>query len=372
MRIVPLFLSGLAASILLSASAAAEGGPAVEATREIVSREMAARKIPGLQIAVVKNGAIVMEEAFGLANVEHRVAATVDTLFPINSATKSFTGVAVMQLVAEGKAKLDAPISAYVDDLPEAWRGIRVRQLLAHVSGLPNIIGPDGLIGTGGPEEAWALVKTRPIEAAPGERFAYNQTNYLLLSMMIERLRNSPFTDVIRDRQFRPAGMKRVAFGDTFDVIENSAGPYSYLRRVRGGGEIEGAALSRWVDDMPPILRAAGGINATAGDIARWIVALESGALLPKRRLAEMWSADALNDGRAGFYAKGWPIVGDGAHAAVTGIGGGRSAFFIYPRDGVAVVVLTNLVGGSPEQFIGDIAANFAPKLRPTKSETAR
>lgn len=110
---------------------------------------MEEQRIPGLQIAIVQDGRVTLSESYGLANVENRVPATNTTLFPLNSATKSFTGVAMMQLAEAGLVDLNAPVSRYLDDLPKAWRTVRVRRLLAHTSGLPDILDQQGLLGGG-------------------------------------------------------------------------------------------------------------------------------------------------------------------------------------------------------------------------------
>jgi len=114
--------------------------PATKNVETLLQREMLERRIPGLQIAVVRNGKIVLLRAFGIADLQHSVPVTNKTVFPIYSCTKAFTGVAVMQLVEQGKVDLAAPISRYLEGLPPSWQPITVRQLLTHVSGLPNIL----------------------------------------------------------------------------------------------------------------------------------------------------------------------------------------------------------------------------------------
>ena len=166
----------LAVSGLTPAMANPAAAPSVEQdanarTRAFIVEKMAAKRIPGMQIAVVRDGRIVLSEAYGVANIEHQVPVTHDTVFPINSATKSFTGVAAMQLVEAGKLDLEAPVSRYIDNLPAAWRPIRIRQLLAHTSGLPDIVGGKGMIGGGGEAEAWAAVKALPMDGKPGAGF---------------------------------------------------------------------------------------------------------------------------------------------------------------------------------------------------------
>jgi len=179
----------------------------------LVRREMRERRIPGAQVAVVQNQRIVMLKSFGIADIQHRVTTTDQTTFPIYSCTKAFTGVAIMQLVEEGKVDLNAPVSHYLAGLPESWQPVSVRQLLTHVSGLPNILAVLDPVNYGLPkgmseEQVWTKLKSMPISAAPGERFSYNQTNYALLGKIIDKLTGRPFVRTFIERQFRPAGMQ--------------------------------------------------------------------------------------------------------------------------------------------------------------------
>jgi CubicO group peptidase (beta-lactamase class C family) len=106
----------------------------------LLRREMQERRIPGLQVAVVHYGKVVLLRSFGIANIQNSVPVTNRSVFAINSCTKAFTGVAIMQLVEEGKIDLSSPVSRYLDGLPTAWQRVTIRQLLTHVSGLPNIL----------------------------------------------------------------------------------------------------------------------------------------------------------------------------------------------------------------------------------------
>lgn len=350
----------LAAIGLAVPVARASASPSSSRAVALVEQEMRDRRIPGLQFAVVKDGRIVVQRALGLANVEHRVPVRADTLFAINSATKSFTGVAMMQLVEAGKVDLQAPISRYLDDLPATWRAIRVRQLLAHTSGLPNIVDRGGLIGGGSEAEAWAKVMALPLEAPPGTRFAYNQTNYGLLARIIAKLTAMPFEQFFLRQQFAPARMVRTTFGDTFDVVPDAVTPYGFMRRVPGQPVLETSYLNRWSEDLPAGLRTGGGIQTNAQELARWIIALGDGKLLKDQAsLVQMWTAEPLAMGGASPWGAGWPVIRTSCHPAYAGIGGARSAFYVYPKDGLAVIVLTNLVGANPESFIDRIADIF-------------
>lgn len=328
-------------------------------TRRLIRQIMLEQRIPGLQVAVVRQGQIVLSEAYGLANVENGVRVSRDTRFPLNSATKAFTGVAIAQLAEQGRVDLDAPASRYLDGLPAAWQDVRVRQLLAHTSGLPDILDANGLLGGGSEAQAWTTVTARPLDAAPGQRFAYNQTNYVLLARIIAQQSGMPYDRYLATGQFSGARMARTTFGDSYDLIPDVATMYSLAPRATDAADMP-PRLSHWFYDMPPSLWAGGGILTTADDTARWLVALSEGHLLQDAARQRMWTAERLADGRAGPWAGGWPVLHASPDLQVAGIGGARSAFVVYPERGVAVVVLTNLVGANPQQFIPRIADFYA------------
>ncbi|MEO5935046.1 MAG: serine hydrolase domain-containing protein [Duganella sp.] len=329
--------------------------------RQSIQRTMKEQRIPGLQIAIIKDGQIVLSESYGLANVENRVPATRTTLFPINSATKTFTGVAMMQLVEAGLVDLDAPVSRYLDELPEAWRGIRIRQLLGHTSGLPDIVDQKGLIGGGSEQDAWRAVKKLPLEAPVGERFSYNQTNYGLLAQIIVKQEKIPYEQYLAKRQFAPANMPLSTFGDSYDLVSNAATIYSYSPRGTMAKD-DANRLSRWIYDIPYSLWAGGGIQTTADEVARWIIALSNGKLISPASVKKMWTPEKLNSGADGDWAAGWPVLQSSPSRQVAGIGGARAAFIVYPDEGLAIVVLTNLAGANPQRFIPQIAKFYQPR----------
>ncbi len=179
---------------------------------DLIRAEMTKRKIPGLQLAVVRDNEIIKIASYGLANIEDAVAVEDDTLLSINSVTKAFAGVAVMQLVEQGKLDISASISTYLPDLPVAWQGLNIKQLMSHTSGLPAILDPSGtvkLISDEGIDSSWALVQTLPNEFPEGSEFKYNQTNYVLIGQIIEHVSGQSFADFVNDHQLRKVGMKR-------------------------------------------------------------------------------------------------------------------------------------------------------------------
>ncbi len=340
----------------------------------LIQSEMLARGIPGLQLTIVQRGKIVLTGAYGKANIETADPVTEQTVFPINSISKAFAGVAAMQLVAAGKLDLDAPLATYLDALPASWRGITVRQILTHVSGLPEIVDDNLRLIDGAPDAAWAKVQELPVRFPAGSRFDYTQTNYVALGRIIEKVTGKPFSDFVRDRQLDIVGMRSTDFAGSAAAGPRVASLYTHLTLLTKGTETVGVERSKtpfarhepWTESLLP----AGGIRATATDLANWTIALQKLKLMDKHHLRQLWTPQPLNDGTyRGFdatingYALGWPIIRRPAHPAVTPTGGARAAIFIYPEDDLTVIVLTNLMGASPQKFIDKIAATYIPGL---------
>lgn len=336
-----------------------------------IQSQMQRRHIPALQIAIIRDGKILKNSTYGTANLENKIPATNESIFSINSITKAFVGVAVMQLAEEGKLKITDPLSLYLDSLPAAWQKLTLQQVLTHTSGLPDILDSDEqVMGHGEEAVALGLVKKLPMEFNPGDKFRYNQTGYVLLGKIITKLSGMPFTRFIEERQFKVSGMKLTRFGDSYDVIPNYAGAYTMTRQV-GDNFVRNNKPGIAYMQFPEFFRTAAGIQSTATDMADWIVALKSGKLLKQKSSIEtMWKPAILSNGKTGGfsqflngYALGWPTVGRAEHAAVAPVGGGRSALFVYPQDNFSIVVLTNLMGGNPEQFIDEIAGYYMPDM---------
>ena len=324
-------------------------------------KKMADKKIPGLQIAVIKNNKIIKTANYGIANLQDNIAVTDNTVFTINSMTKSFVGVAVMQLVEQGKLALADKASSYVSDLPDAWVDVTIKQLLTNTSGLPKIELGTSLISPKGDEASWDLVKTLPMIAKANSQFQYTSTNYLLLGKIITQVSGKAFTDFIAQNQLAKVGMKRTesaGFSHFQGVIQHQARGYTYYF---------GNELTTIQYEFPPFLRAAAGMSSNVKEIALWAMALQNGKLLSEpSSLKSLWSPAVLDNGKtAGFdrllngYALGWQVIDRAEHPAIASVGGDRSALVIYPEDDLAIVVITNLMGASPSSFIDEIAAFY-------------
>ncbi|WP_221444688.1 serine hydrolase domain-containing protein [Caulobacter sp. YL-Caulobacter] len=341
---------GLVVMALASGPALAAEDPVARADA-IVRWAISEQHIPGLQIAVVKDGKIVMSRAYGVADLAKQTPATPNTVFTINSITKAFTGVAAMREVEAGRLDLSKPIGSYVADLPEAWRGIEVRRLLSHNSGLPDFDDSEG-----DADAAWTVTLAKPIRFQPGQRFDYNQTNYALVQMAINGLRQRPRDATLAAEQFAIAGMTHSGFGDTRDKDPNRVTSYGYRQDAPDDPKIRTEIFS-------PLHRAAAGMNSTATDMARFLIALQDDKLLKPATRATMWTPVAFNSGKKGQWGMGWLVLDRPDRRVVGMTGGSRSAMYLYPDDKVGVVILTNLAGSTPEDLVDEIAQGFIPGM---------
>lgn len=334
----------------------------------LIRREMEERRIPGLQVAVVQRGQLVLLKSYGMANVQDAVPATNRSIFAINSCTKAFTGVSIMQLVEEGKVDISAPVSRYLDGLPAAWQPVTIRQLLTHVSGLPDInqiLGSEtgSLADLRTEEAAWAKIQTLPMDFPTGEQFSYNQTNYILLGKIIDKFTRKPFAQVFRERQFQVAGMPNTVFADSRDVVPHMAQQYRYVANLDGKALGEKRLVNTYAE-FSPFRRTASGLNSTAEDVAHWLIALQGGKLFKtKTALTTIWTAGTYNNGSPTQWALGWVTKPRPKHRTILITGGGRSAITVYPDDDLAIVVLTNLSGAYPEEFMDELAGYYNPEI---------
>ncbi|WP_343675122.1 serine hydrolase domain-containing protein [Chitinophaga sp.] len=330
-----------------------------------IQNQMQQRRIPGLQLAIVKKGEIIKTGNYGLANLQDSIAVNDKTVFTINSITKAFVGVAIVQLMEAGKLQLEAPIATYLKDLPDTWKAITVQQLLSHTSGIPDIVNEEeSVLINDDPEKAWEMVLQQPNEFKAGEKFSYNQTNYLLLGRIINHLSGMSFQEFITREQLEKVGMPKTivsGFGATKAIIPHSAASYQYRKGV----------LSNMFFSFPPFLQTAAGMSSTATELARWVIALQNMELLKQSSsLKALWTPAVLNNGETGGFSRllngygaGWPVIVRTDHPAVAPVGGNRSAIFVYPKDDLSIIILTNLSGAFPDGFIDELAGFFIPDM---------
>ncbi|HEX7955928.1 MAG TPA: serine hydrolase domain-containing protein [Pyrinomonadaceae bacterium] len=369
----------LTAALLFVAPTISAGGagfrlPTARELDAYVRGEMRRRRVPGLSLAVLRGGRVVERRGYGLASVELGVAAGPETVYQLASATKVFTGAAVMLLAQEGRLALEDPVTKILPQLPPAWGRVTVRHCLTHTSGLPDAVLSDDTDEVVAPTRPEALAKLAalPFLFEPGERWEYNQTGYVLLGMMVEKLSGLAFEKFLARRFFRPLGMSRTSFGDSSAVVAGRATLYTrYV--LDGGGKLSDAPDRRVRTtrfSYPAYLHPGAGLNSTVGDMARWDAALTGGRVLGRRWLEEMWTAARLRDGRAFRfdgstlgYGAGWMVDDAPGHRSAGHSGGDAAAYIHYIDDRLTVVVLTNCQGAGPEEIAGGVAALYVPAL---------
>jgi len=350
------------AIILLAASGvnAAPDAPAIDAYLRAQRERL---NIPGLSLVVAKDGRIVYENHSGLANIELGVPVTADTVFQIQSITKTFTATAVMMLVEEGKLSLDDPIGQHLEGTPQSWEPITLRHLLSHTSGIKDFINePTASLRLDVSEqEGFEATAPRPLNFTPGEKYAYSNTNYHLLAMVIRKVTGQFYGDFLAERIFKPLGMDHTRVQDLAAVIPGRAAGYVWDADKLSNGEYVTQSILSY---------GGGGILSTAEDLAKWDAALRSEKLLTKATLQQMWTPATFNDGRKSTYGLGWGVNQFNGHRYVQHSGSHMTGFqsFIrrYLDDGLTVIVLINQVGrAEPGKIAARVAGMFDPALAP-------
>lgn len=347
---------------LASSSAAQAPENVSEAVDRYLAAEMQQRRIPGLALAVVKDGAVIKAQGYGFADLEHDVRVTPDTRFCIASVDKQFTATLVMMLAEEGKLGLDDPIRKHIPKAPPAWRAIRIRHLLTHTSGLRNDFLPlhRGVELTDyTTQQIFAHAFTLPLDFRPGTRWNYSDLGYLTLCLLVETVAGKPYHDVLRERILAPLGMDGVVVWKQKEIIKHRASGYAiedgklvHNRRV--------AEFELWDD-----------LLLSVGDLAKWDAALYTEKLLKKSSLDQMWTPATLNDastvhmrGLFRSYGFGWMLDTFRGHRVIVHTGYTGVCIWRFPDDRTTVIVLTNLDGPSgsnPISLAHAVAGLYVP-----------
>ena len=305
---------------------------------DYLKEQMRKNHIPGLAVAVVRDGKIEKIKGYGVANLEWQSPVAPDTAFQIASSTKPLTGTALMLLVEEGKLALDDPVSKYLPDAPAAWQSITVRHLATHSSGISNRVPakPEANI-----EEYVKAAFAVPLDYTPGEKSAYGFADFVVLTHIIEKVSGQTYTDFLKAKLLAPLGMRRTAFDFTAE-----GGP------IRSANVIKNrATVYRWENNdfrsywfyYPVRGYSAGGIYSTAEDLAKFVAAFDEGKFLSAKTTGQMWSQDKLADGSLNGFGVGW-VVGTHGGRRVVGHSGGPALADIqrFPDEKLSVVVIQN------------------------------
>lgn len=329
---------------------------------DLLSAEISKHHLPAISVAVVHQGKLVKTAAAGQADLENHVPATPQSVFQIQSITKTFTATAILMLVDEGRLRLVDPVSKHLEGTPDAWKDITLRHLLDHTSGIKDFINePTASLRLDvSEEEVFRATTPRPLNFTPGSRYAYSNSNYHLLAMILRKLTGKFYGDVLHERVFQPLGLNQTRIFSHSALVPGRASGYFWT----------GSEFRRGDFVAEPILAyGGGGILSTAPDLATWASALLDGRLLEPETLAAAWTPATLSDGRRSSYGLGWGLGEVAGHREISHTGahmtGFSSSLSLYPEDHLAVVVLLNRRGANPGLIARKIAGLYVPALAP-------
>jgi CubicO group peptidase (beta-lactamase class C family) len=303
---------------------------------------------PGAAIIVRRAGKTIFRKGYGLANLELGVKVEPDMAFRLGSITKQFTGTAILMLAEQGKLALQDEIGKYIPDFPTAGGKVTIEHLLTHTSGIKSYTNMEEWLQMWRkdmtPAEIIAMSKDKPFEFAPGERWNYNNSGYVMLGAIIEKVSGKSYEAFIRENIFEPLGMKSSGYDRTERVIQ---------RRVSGyQKDNDGFINAPFLSMTQPY--AAGALYSSVDDLAIWNDAVFAGKLLKKEWLDRAFTPFRMTNGESTGYGCGWCISELRGHRSFEH-GGGINGFTSYalalPDDGIYIALLTNsaIEGREPE-----------------------
>ncbi len=300
----------------------------------------------GCAALVAMNGQVIYRKAFGMADLELNVPMQPEMVFRIGSITKQFTAIAILQLMEQGKLSLQDEITRFIPDYPMQGHSITVEHLLTHTSGIKsytNVPEFQKFIRTDmKSEEVIDLIKSKPMEFAPGTKWNYNNSGYFLLGYIIEKVSGKTYQEYLQENFFSPLGMTSSCYGNDTEIIKWRASGYQPGK--------EGAVNSDFMSMLLPY--AAGSIMSTVDDLYKWNRAVHSYKLVKKETLDMAHTAYKLKDGKSTGYGYGWSLSELQGNPTIEhggGINGYLTSSVYLPDEDVFVALFSNSNGKAPE-----------------------
>lgn len=318
-----------------------------DSTDFIVQKIMKDQKITGLSLAIIKNGKPIVNKGYGLANVEHNVPVTAETVIRLGSVSKQFFTTAILKLQEEGKLSIEDSVHTFFPDAPETWRPIRIKHLMSHTSGLKRespaydnhkMISDLEII-----KAAYPL----PLDFKTGEKYQYCNLAYYMLAQIITQISSMPWQDYIKEKLFIPAGMKNSGMTDFYLIIPNRASGYMHKNGVLVNA------------DAMYAVRPSGGFLSTSTDMILWEKVLrEKNIILKKENWELLWQPFIKTSDKPeskAYYAFGWLTDERNGHKVIEHGGanvGFRSYYTRFVNDDLSIIIMTNTDEANPGAIV--------------------
>ena len=333
---------------------------ALAAVEDVVRRTLDEGRIPGMAVAVVRAGEVLMSRGFGTADLETGAAVSDRTMFQSGSLGKQWTAAGVMALVEDGEIDLDASVRTYIEEAPEAWRPITIRHLLTHSSGIPDYTSDAFDYETNYSEEDLVQMASRlELEFPAGARWNYSNTGYVLLGVVISRVAGKPYWQFLRERIFDPAGMPTIRVNTQSEVVPHRA--QGYLPSD-GGWQHPGYVAPQ------TNTTADGSMLVSLRDMIAWNDVVSRRGVLSQESWQSILSPMTLTSGRTYPYGFGWFLERAGEQHVHQHGGtwqGFVTQFTRYDGDDLAVIVLANARSLAVSSVPAQIASRLDPSLAP-------
>ncbi len=319
---------------------------------QYVHGEMEHLQLPGVAVAIIEGTTVLKAQGYGLANVEHQVPVTPETIFKSGSLGKQFTASVVMLLVEQGTLSLSDTITKYFPDAPVGWRGITIRHLLTHTSGIADYSDSSFHHQRDYTEEQIIqMLFDLPLEFPPGSRWNYSNSGYVLLGILIHKVSGVFFGDLLREEIFKPAGMTSARVISEADIVMHRAAGYRLVDDQLKNAEWASPTYYSTAD---------GSLYFSLRDLVAWAAVVRSGGILSQESWRLMLSPVQLNSGRTYPYGFGWDVEERGGKPLVRHGGndfGFATQLSRFVGDDLTIIVLTNAEQAFAEKMADDIAA---------------
>ncbi len=325
--ILTLVLSGF---FFTAYSQTAEQSKAID---QYIKKVIQINEIPGMAVGIVTNNKVTFQKYYGTETLESNKKVDSSSMFRVYSTTKLMSNIGLFQLVEQGKISLEDKISKYIDNIPAEWQNVKVKNLLSHSSGLPNWINFSDIATDAPNAEVINRLSKEKMEFETGSDYSYNQTNYMLITMIIEKVTGETFEEYVLKNQFSDFRNQVVFSSNSIEKIPNRIVKYVYNKNTHQYEK------STFVEGKRA--HSANGLAIALPAFLQWSIHLSKNDFLKPATQALMWKPFEYKNKEITF-AHGWDMDLFNTIKSYNFSGGNVSAYRIFPDQNMAIVVMYN------------------------------